>query len=182
MQELIGVALATVAVILFVALFKCSVIALGIWLTASRPEKARRIYAVYNERPWRCGLIGLVNTFVFALIGLLLLNAGPLALLGLLILATVIYFHLWGWTATYRSIAVTMNAEGAEDGTPRSIALGGIVAELMFLVPFIGQVLHFGMTMRGMGAVVLTVLSRKREEVAVDLNAGGATVDEDPMV
>ena len=177
MQELIGVALATVAVIFFVALFKCSVIALGIWLTVSRPEKARRIYTVYNERPWRCGLIGLVNTFVFALIGLLLLNAGPLALLGMLILATIIYFHLWGWTATYRSFAVKMDVEGAEEGTPRSLALGGMIAELMFLVPLIGQLFHFGMTMRGMGAVVVTVLSRKRVAVIADTG-----VDEDPIV
>ncbi|MCF6286455.1 MAG: hypothetical protein L3K26_14870 [Candidatus Hydrogenedentes bacterium] len=180
MNDIVGVALATVAVICFIALFKCSVIALGIWLTASRPEKSRRIYEVYNERPWRCGLIGLVNTFVFMFVAVVLLNAEPLALLGLLLLVLIAFFHLWGWTAIYRSLAVKMNVSGAESGAPRALALGGMVTELMFLVPVVGQLLHFGMTMRGMGAVVVTMLSRKGGEATVD--AGAATADEDPIV
>lgn len=167
MDRLIGLALATVASIAFLVVLKSSVIALSIWFSTTWPEKTDRIYAVYRDRPWRCGLIGLVNTAVFVFIGLVLLNVKPLGLIGLFLILAVVCLHLWGRSAAHRRMAVKMAVAGADSGTPRSLVLGGLVTELTFLLPIIGQLLYLGTTLRAMGAVVVILLSRKVEDSAL---------------
>jgi len=160
MERLTGAALAAMAILCVLAAFKAGVIALGIWFTATWPEVTGRIHAVYRDRPGRCFLIGLANTAVLGFIGLALLSKEPLALLGLLLLLAVAFLHLWGRAAAYRRMAVKMDLDNAEEGAPRALALGGLVTELTFLVPAIGQVLYLGTTLRGMGAVVIALLAR----------------------
>ena len=165
MDNVIGIALATVAIIGLTFVFKCSIIALSVWLAATCPEETKRIYTVYRERPWRCFLIGCVNTFAFVLFGLVLGQEGPLALLGLLLIFAVALFHLWGRTATYRRMAEKLELDGAGPGAPKTLAVGGLVTELIFLVPVFGQILYLGTTMRAMGAVVVALLPRRKETI-----------------
>ena len=161
MEKTIAQALFTMAFIGFLVLLKCSVIALSIWFAARSPEKCSRIYTVYQAKPWRCGLIGLVNTAVLVVIGLILMNVKPLGLLGMLLLTIVAWLHLGGRFAPYRAMAETLKLKGSDTETPASLALGGLVTELTFLVPVIGQALYLGTTLRAMGAVVIVLLARK---------------------
>ncbi len=160
MERLIGISLALIATVSVALLLKSSVIALSLWFMTTWPEKCGQVYTTYRERPWRCGLIGLVNTVVFVFIGLALTSREPFALLGLLILLTVCVLHVAGRTAVHRRMAVKLDLDGADVCAPRAIVLGGAIAELTFLVPIIGQILYLGTTMRAMGAVVVALLSR----------------------
>ena len=176
MEKTVAQALFTIAFIGFIVLLKCSVIALSVWFAARWPEKCDRIYTVYQAKPWRCGLIGLVNTTVLIVIGLVLMNVKPLGLLGLLLIVSVAYLHLWGRFASYRTMAETLTLKGSDTATPASLALGGLVTELTFLVPVIGQVLYLGTTLRAMGAVVMVLLAR---QPAVDEIANVAEIVEE---
>lgn len=166
MERLIGASLATLAVLSLLALFKASVIALSVWLSTTWPTKSLAITTVYRERPGYCFLIGTVNTVVLGFIGFVLLSKEPLALFGLLLLATVAGLHLWGRVAAYQRMAVKMDLCDPEIITPRNLALGGIVRELSFLVPLLGQLLYLGTTLRAMGAAVVVLLSRKKRDTA----------------
>lgn len=159
MERLTALSLATMAIIAFLLVLKSSVIALSIWLCTTWPERSEHIATAYRERPWRCLLIGLANTVVLVFIGLLLTSVEPLALIGLLLLAFVACLHLWGRSAAYRRMATKLG-EPDDGGLPRALVMGGVVTELMFLLPVIGQVLYLGTTLRGMGAVVVTLVAR----------------------
>lgn len=160
MERVIALALATVAIVFLVLTLKAAVIAMSLSFYCGKPQFCRRVHQNYTERPWRSGIVGLANSLVAIFFILILLNMQALALVGIGMATALCAIHLAGRTAHYRVTAERLSDDiGAAPGAG-ALLRGAIAAELAFLVPIIGQLLFFGVTMRCAGACILAMLSQ----------------------
>ncbi|GMV99435.1 MAG: hypothetical protein AMXMBFR84_05740 [Candidatus Hydrogenedentota bacterium] len=152
-------ALGAIALMLVLLAFKAGHVGMAVWLHAAYSERMQRISLLYRTRAVECAVIGLVNTLVLFFVGLLLISTRVLALVGLLIWGSVIVMAAFGYAAGYRRLGERMIDPDAT--TTRIVLLGGIAAESAFLAPVIGQLFSISVFLRGVGAVVLTTISKK---------------------
>lgn len=160
MEEVIGKALWTIALVMALLLLKASVVAFVVGLIYSRPGFCQRVHEAYADRPRRAFVIGLVNTLLLLFIVAFLLNVKPLGLLGIFVFAGLCALHLAGRTARYREVAEqTGGGQEAVQGFTAWIRAGALV-ELAFLAPLVGQIVYLVVTMRCAGACTLALLGR----------------------
>jgi len=95
------------------------------------------------------------------LFGLLLVSTEVLALFGLALLLALGTMMVVGYGIAYRSLGLRLAMDPAAEKPLHSTLCGGAVAESAFCVPVIGQLLSLGVLFRGLGAVVITVLTRQ---------------------
>lgn len=153
-----------VALIVWAAI-KTASLAFIFWFEAYYPEVFERIHVTYTERARRSVLLGLFNLAAWFLIAVLLINTQvfPFAVLGFVILACLIGAAVLGYAPAYRELGERL-ASDTESSRTRKLALGWLCLELAFLTPLIGQLLSFGVLVRGLGAVVAAALAARRNE------------------
>ena len=152
-------AIGAIALIVVLVALKAGTIGMAMWLHATYADRMGRIGELYRARATECFIVGLINTVVLFFIGLLLIGTKVLSLLGLMVWGVVIVMAVFGYSAAYRHVGERVF--GPSTTAARTVLLGGITAEAAFLAPLIGQLFSIGVLLRGIGAVVLTVLSRK---------------------
>jgi len=151
-----------VVLILWVA-FRFASLALVMWFDAYYPDLASRIHATYTDRGRRCVLIGLFNLLAWPLVAALLISTQVLALFGLAVLTCLIGAAIIGYAPAYRELGDRLDG-GSDRMRNRNLIRGFICLEAAFMTPLIGQAMAFGVLVRGLGAVVTTMLSSRRRE------------------
>ena len=154
-------ALGFMAFLLGCLTIKAACIAMSVWLNVSAPAFTARALSAYQARGKRCFILGVINGLVLVFLFIVLVNTQikVLALLGILILLFTIALVLTGYMIAYHDFGARLRGE-RDWSALRATILGGVVAELAFLTPVVGQVFSLGVLFRGLGAVVTALLSR----------------------
>lgn len=168
--------LAVVALLLAWLAVKIGFVGAAVWLSVARPELLAHIQQVYRDQGGRCYLFGIVNGLLLTLIVLVLLSAKILALLGILILAALLGAIVAGYAAGYANLGQRVYGLDASQNSVQTMLVGGAIAEAAFFTPIVGQVLSILMLFRGLGAVALTLLARRR----AGRNAASPVVEQSP--
>lgn len=140
---------------------KAACIAMSVWLDVSAPAFTARALNAYQSRGKRCFILGAVNGIILVFLFIVLVNTQikALALVGFLILLLTIALVLTGYMVAYHDFGARLRAD-RDWSAMRSAIIGGVTAELAFLTPVVGQVFSLGVLFRGLGAVVIAMLSR----------------------
>lgn len=148
-------------------MFRLISLAFILWFEAYYPNAATQIRETYVDRGRRCVLLGLFNLTAWILVALLLASTNVLALLGLALLMALGAAAIIGFAPAYHELG--QQFEGSEHRSPiRSLVYGFACLEAIFLLPFIGQAMAFGVLVRGLGAVISTMLAMRRKDKQVD--------------
>ncbi len=158
-----SVLLAVLSVVLVTLLLKAAMVGAALWLEATWPRLTARSLDFYHTRPWRCYIAGLVNAIAGTSLVLLLIASSVLALVGLLLAALLVFLVLLGFATGYRAVARRLRPDAAD--APGTLVIGGAVTELVFLVPFLGQIYQLNVLIRGLGAATLAMLSHRKERL-----------------
>jgi len=153
-------AVALLALLLAALLLKAAMVAAAVWIEATWPRLITRSVEYYHARPWRCYIAGAVNAVAGTLLALLLIASKVLALVGLLLALLLVFLVVLGFATGYRTVARRLRPDEAD--AMGTLVLGGIVTELVFLVPFLGQIYWANILFRGLGAATLAMLSQRR--------------------
>ncbi len=154
-------ALGFIAMLLAYLAVKAGCVAMSVWLDKAAPAFTARAVNAYQGRAMRCFVLGAVNGVVLAFLFVVLVNVKVKALgvLGILVLLATVAAVMTGYMIAYRDAGQRLRGESDWSAT-RTILLGGIMAELAFMAPIIGQVFSVGVLFRGLGAVISALLSR----------------------
>ncbi len=142
---------------------KAGLVGIAVWFEATYPMMNARILRLTRQRPWKCGLLGLLNVFIGALLVLFLLATRVLGLLGIALFLCIMAIGLMGYAAAYLGIGRRIAGEDATVSGPRAVLLGGVTAEAAFMFPFVGQLAALAVFFRGFGAACLALLEARRE-------------------
>lgn len=134
----------------------------ALWFEASYTRAAQEMVKVYQSKGLRCFFVGIVNGLVGLFIAGLLMNMGPLALLGILLLLVLAAMVVIGYGLCYQDLGERLPLSGDGGARARKTLYGGIVAETAFLTPLIGQLLCIVILFRGLGAVSIGLLAMRK--------------------
>jgi len=177
----VGFFLGVVAVLSALLAVKIGFIGMALWYHLAYPDASKRMLVNYTERPRRCVLVGVLNLAVGIFIMLILLNAPPLRLLGVLIFVCLVSIAVIGYGPAYRVMGARLASEDESKPDWKVLLIGGVASEAAFLAPFAGQLLSFVTLLRGFGAVVLTMLARSKAHDAA-VNDSGAVAESNSTV
>ena len=152
-------ALAALGVILAL---KAALIAFAVWYAALRPEHIERVAATVRAAGGKCLLLGIVNFVLTLAVVALLLNAGPIALAGLILFAYLCWLILTAFAAAYINVGLRLTETPEDMPLTKAAALGGLVCEGVFTLPFFGQLIALEALFKGLGATALVMLNRDR--------------------
>lgn len=148
---------------------KIGLIGFAMYWTAAAPKYTARVHEAYTQRKTRCLIVGVVNLILLPFLSVLLISTQVLALPGLLVFAGTIALIAIGLGAHYREVGRRLF--GDTYSLAGTVMRGGAVAEASFYVPLAGQILMAVIAARGLGAVVITLLSRSARVEAPDEDA-----------
>jgi len=161
-----GLAMALLILALFICLVlvKGAFVAGGMWFGLMFPRLTSGALELYQERGKKCFFLGLLYVFLGILISVLLMVTQALAVFGFALLVFLGVLAVGGYGVAYRSAGRRLLgreavAEGPEN---KACLLGGLMAELTFTLPILGQILSVGVLFRGVGAVGLAMLAQRR--------------------
>lgn len=152
--------LAIIALLCTGLALKVGFVGMAVWLNLTFPNFMQRAFDAYQTRVRRCVLLGTLNFIAIIVVGLILLKTKVLGLVGLVVLAMLMSMIVAGYAVAYRDIGMRLGESSASKSNARLVLLGGIAAEAAFLAPILGQVFSLAVLFRGLGAVVISVLSR----------------------
>ena len=139
---------------------KTGFVGAAIWFDRCYPTLSGRMLKTYQTRSRRCFFVGLINVFGGVFLVVLLLQLGPLALLGLALGICLIGLAVIGYGVAYHELGLHFTDTDSFPSETVCILRGGLVAETTFMAPILGQILSLSYLFRGLGAVTLTLLSR----------------------
>ncbi len=147
---------------------KAGAIAAAVWFEVTFPKRATAAYVVYQEKRGRCFLVGLVNACLGVFLVILLLSIESIAVLGIALGSLLFIVAILSYGPGYKNLSDRINS-GTEVLSPmRSIVQGGVLSELLFFVPVLGQLLSLGYLLRGLGSLSLVAFQGKWKIVAVE--------------
>lgn len=154
-----------IAALIAWVVIKAASLAFIFWFDAYYPEVFERIHATYTRRARRSVLLGAFNLLAWLIVAALFFSTQvPLfGLLGIGVLAVLVGAAVLGYSPAYRELGERLVGDN-ETSRARKLAIGGLCLELAFLTPLIGQIISFGVMVRGLGAVVAAVLAARRNE------------------
>ena len=123
--------LALLALIVLGLLVKAGSVGLAVWFHTTWPQAGARLVNTYRDRTKRCFALGVVNAILTLIVALVLLQLGPLALLGLLLLFVLFSAVMIGYTAAYYAMGERILA-GAPSGRARPALVGGAPLAVAF--------------------------------------------------
>jgi len=138
---------------------KTGFVGAAIWFDRSYPALSGRMLKSYQTRSRRCFFLGFINVFGGVFLVLLLLNAGPWALLGIALGIALIGLAVLGYGIAYHELGLRLTDSDRFPSETACILRGGLVAETAFMAPVLGQILSLSCLFRGLGAVAMTLLS-----------------------
>ncbi len=165
LADALGLGAGSLAVLAILALALCirlGVVGMALLFQATRPEAAERTARVYESKSKRCVLIGLVNLVGGLLLSGILVNIPKLWLFGVVLFLALVTFSILGFHAAYRNVGQRLREPEAPPAPIRDTIMGALVLEGAFLVPLIGQLLCLYVMLRGLGAVVIALISGRR--------------------
>ena len=168
-----------IALIIVCVVFRFAALALIVWFEAYYPDAADRMHAVYTDRGRRCVWLGLFNLVAWIFVAVLLISTKVLALFGLALFACLMCAAIIGFAPAYRELGQRLDG-GADRSRTRNLFYGFVCLEAAFLTPFIGQLLAFGVLVRGLGAVIVALLAIRRGDDPSD--AVGVSASPPPEV
>ncbi len=154
-------ALQLIALIIVVVVFRFAALALIVWYEAYYPDAAARIRTVYTDQGRRCVLLGLFNLVAWTFVAMLLISTKVLSLFGLALFAVLMGAGLIGFAPAYRELGQRLDG-AADRSRTRNLLYGFLCLEAAFIIPFVGQLLAFGVLVRGLGAVITAMLAIRR--------------------
>jgi hypothetical protein len=156
---------------------KAAFIAFAVWYAATRPERTARLAETVRDAGMKCLLLGIAGFLAILLVIAVLLNLGPLALVGIILFGYLFWTMLTAFSVAYVNLGLRLTGDLAgERSLVKAAALGGVVCEGLFLVPFFGQVIRVITIFKGLGAMILLCFLRSAppagtEETAVSENS-----------
>lgn len=155
---------AGILLVLVLLLAKAGCVAMSLWLYARSPEFGVRALSRYENHGRRCVIVGFVNGFVGLILAVLMVKSQVLALPGLLLLLLLGYAGVYAYGVVYRHLGLRLRNASERVGhvTPRVHCQGGLAAEAAFCVPILGQILALFALFKGLGAVILALLSSRQ--------------------
>lgn len=136
--------------------------AMAVWFNTTYPQASDRMCTAYRTRGTRCFILGagivIVGFFLAALLGST--KMPPLGVLALLILVTLGVQAAAGYAIALRVFGERLVSDPATANRAKTVVLGGIVMEVAFFTPVLGQLLLLSVLFRGVGAAVTTLLAR----------------------
>jgi hypothetical protein len=135
---------------------KVGYVGMALWHVSRVSPRMQAALGAYREHMGRCVAVGAVNLVVGTGAGLVLLSREPLALAGLVLLSFLLYVTTLAFAVVYLELGVRVN--GSDASSPRSVLLGGALAEAAFCTPVAGQLLGLALLCRGLGAIILAYL------------------------
>lgn len=160
-------ALQLIALIIVCVVFRFAALALIVWYEAYYSDAADRIRTVYTNQGRRCVLLGLFNLVAWTFVAMLLISTKVLALFGLALFACLIGAALISFAPAYRELGERLDG-AADRSRTRNLFYGFLCLEAAFMTPFVGQLLAFGVLVRGLGAVVTAMLAIRRGDTPPD--------------
>lgn len=168
-------ALSLLVLLWWLLTIKIGLVSIAVLIHLLFPFHHEALVEACRERPGRRLLIGAGNLIaaliVLALLGAL--NLGLLVGLFLIALATVAAVAL-----AIAYLDVGRRLVGEESNATRAIIYGGVVLELAFFVPLVGQLLQVAFITWGIGGLIAVVLARRRNRTTpsvVSTTAPGAS-------
>ena len=143
---------------------KAGFIGMALLIQQAKPDFIERAGEHYRKKPrWLVFCLGLVNGIAIPFIAILLISTEVLALPGMLLLMWYLWLLLLGYTVIYRETGSRL-FEAIDSNRELKITLyGGLIIEAAFLVPVLGQLYALLLCIQSLGAVSLTILSRKEK-------------------
>ena len=160
--------LTIIAILLVLFTIKVGLVAAALLMELVRPKPFPRRLEFYRTRPWKCFFFGILNVVGLIFLALLLISTEILALPGVLVLISVWALVVVGRSVVYRDLGERWFRNSDPPSRTREIIAGGIVAELAFMVPVLGALFSLVCSLRGVGAVTISMLARgaQAEDVA----------------
>ncbi|MBI2425399.1 MAG: hypothetical protein HYV27_21415 [Candidatus Hydrogenedentes bacterium] len=158
----LGMGITGMAVLLFA--YKAATIALAIWYELAYPGFCARVHGLYTARKRLSLVVGLVNSiFFFIIVGVLFsVEGGGLAIPGFTVIGIYAALSVAAYGAAYRDLGQRLDAGELEFAPVRALIRGGILVEIAFLVPLYGQAMSLYTLFRGLGAVIIALLTQRR--------------------
>jgi hypothetical protein len=150
-------------VILGICLIALMLVVAVLW-----PGLTRRARQNLEASPGKAFVVGLVNYVFLGAIGLVLMNLGPIAAIGLLLGAALLVGTFLGLPAVAALIGARLHGLRERDATPwGEIVAGGLALDLAILVPVVGWfILLPALFLWSFGAAALALVSRQKTETA----------------
>lgn len=170
-------ALAVIAILLVLFTIKMGLIAAAVLMELVRPKPFPRMLDFYRTRPWKCFFFGILNVVGLIFLAFLLISTEILILPGLFVLISVWALVVVGRGVVYRDLGERWFRNSDPPSRTREIIAGGIVAELAFMVPVLGALLSVVCSLRGVGAVTISMLARgaQAEDIASNQTTAQST-------
>lgn len=133
------------------------------------PAAVSRCRGVYETRPIRATLLGVVIAAPGMLLGIALLNAGPPAakLFGFSAIFFVITMGILGSAGLSAMIGSRLHAPNDARQPWRRVLRGGVVLAITFLFPLVGWFFVMPLTLiSGFGAAVMSIWQRRKSKPA----------------
>ena len=138
---------------------KTGCIGLGLYLPLRYPVAHQRMLLLYQTRPHWCFFIGLLNSIVAFLVFAVLAKVPGPALIGVFLLAALIATGAAGYSLAYRDFAERLQTQSPE--AQPSPLHAPLLLEAAYMAPIAGQILSILTFFRGIGAIHLSLLSRR---------------------
>jgi hypothetical protein len=161
--EQVGGSLVVIAILALALCARLGVVGMALLFQTTRPGAAERTADIYETKSKRCVLIGLVNLVGGLLLAGILANIPLLRLFGVVLFLALVTLSVLGYHAAYRSVGKRLGEPEAPPAPVRDTVLGALVLEGAFLVPLIGQLLCLYVLLRGLGAIVIALISGRRK-------------------
>ena len=142
---------------------KAGLVGAAVWFEVTYPVMNARILRLSLQRPWKCGLLGLLNLVIGAILVLVLLATRIFGLVGIALAVCIGALALMGFAGAYLGLGRRLAGDEGTGSGPRAVLLGGITAEAAFMLPVVGQVAAVLVLLRGFGAACLALLEARRE-------------------
>src|SRR5262249_30870327 len=114
-----------------------------------------------GHSPLRRLLMGIINAFGLFIIAVVLLNLGPLRLIGLALIFTLVILTLIGLMSEMAQIGRRVLAlRSAQSSIFAQTVTGGMTITLAFLLPFVGQAMLLTILFRSFGTSVYWLFKR----------------------
>ena len=148
---------------------KVGFIGMAILIQHRMPEFIERASVHYRpKRRWWLALVGFMNAVAIPFISILLISRGALALPGILLLLVYLWLALLSYTVVYREIGSILFEDLGSNREVKITLFGGMIAEAAFFTPILGQLFSILLFTRSLGAVMMTILSRKPKDEPED--------------
>jgi hypothetical protein len=157
---------AILSLILLAVCLKATNVALALFATHLYPARFAVARGILSGSPVKSFLVGIINIVLVLIVAACLMALKIPALLGVILLLLCGLMLVSSRALIYQRIGTRLIGEvedPVDQPSTRAHCWGGVVTELSFLVPMVGQFAALVVTITTFGALSMAMLSRQRE-------------------